>query len=264
MHNKNQTYVNFLQDTHFRKKENSKEEILNFLELIERMTGSLLFPDVAYFVIDYSIKKYILLKGNIPKTTGHLPGDFMSGGLDFIIEIVNKDDFKIYNDNIFKDSLGVLKTTTHGEHAMLTFSHNFRLKSKEGHYVSTLQRGSYITSPDTGMPLFSYGTFQDITAYKNNTTIIHSIDVHMPGNGGAGNRNLLTNYYFPNSEDRELSKREKEILCWIAEGLSIKQAADKLHITESTVTNHRRNIMRKTNTKNIAQLIAYAVRHGII
>jgi DNA-binding CsgD family transcriptional regulator len=61
-----------------------------------------------------------------------------------------------------------------------------------------------------------------------------------------------------------LTKREKEILYWMAEGYSIKELADKLCVTESTITNHRKNIMRKANAKNVAQLIAYSIRNGII
>ena len=264
MHNKHSSYVDFLHDTHFRRKETGEEEIVDFLELIERMVGSLLFPDVAYFVIDYSKKKYVLLKGNIKKTTGHLPDDFFGGGLDFIMDIVNRDDFKVYNDHIFKDSMGILKNIPHNEQHLYTFSHNFRLKTKDGQHICSLQRGSYITSRETGLPTHCYGTFQDISAFKSTTTVIHSIDKSSSGPNGVGHENLLTHYYYPNLEDQRLTRREKEILCWIAEGLSIKQAAHKLHIAESTVTNHRKNIMRKTNTKNVAQLIAYAVRHEII
>jgi DNA-binding CsgD family transcriptional regulator len=45
---------------------------------------------------------------------------------------------------------------------------------------------------------------------------------------------------------------------------SSKMIAAKLHIAENTVANHRKNIMRKTNTENVAQLIAFLVRNRII
>ncbi len=53
----------------------------------------------------------------------------------------------------------------------------------------------------------------------------------------------------------QLTRREKEILCCIAEGLSSKQIASKLFISENTVANHRKNMLRKKGAKSSAQLI---------
>ncbi len=61
-----------------------------------------------------------------------------------------------------------------------------------------------------------------------------------------------------------LSKREKDILCYIANGDSTKMIAHKLNISENTIANHRKNMMFKTNTKNIAELVAYCIRNKII
>jgi len=53
-----------------------------------------------------------------------------------------------------------------------------------------------------------------------------------------------------------LTRREKEILSCIAMGLSSKQIAGKLYISENTVANHRRNMLRKKGVKSSAELIA--------
>jgi DNA-binding NarL/FixJ family response regulator len=51
-----------------------------------------------------------------------------------------------------------------------------------------------------------------------------------------------------------LSKREKEIALLIAKGLQSSQIANELHISEHTVTTHRKNIMRKMKVHNSMQL----------
>jgi len=51
-----------------------------------------------------------------------------------------------------------------------------------------------------------------------------------------------------------LSKREKEIAVLISKGLQSSQIAAYLHISEHTVTTHRKNIMRKLGTHNSMQL----------
>jgi DNA-binding NarL/FixJ family response regulator len=52
-----------------------------------------------------------------------------------------------------------------------------------------------------------------------------------------------------------LSKREYEILTLIAEGLTTRQIAEKLFISERTVSNHRLNMMSKCNVGNSVELV---------
>ncbi len=61
-----------------------------------------------------------------------------------------------------------------------------------------------------------------------------------------------------------LSKREKEILFKICEGLSNKEIADTLFISKRTVDKHRANLLSKTNSKNTASLILYSIKNKII
>jgi len=61
-----------------------------------------------------------------------------------------------------------------------------------------------------------------------------------------------------------LSKREKEILLKICEGLSNQEIADTLFISKRTVDKHRANLLSKTQSKNTASLILYAIKNKII
>ncbi|GAA4841810.1 response regulator transcription factor [Paenibacillus vulneris] len=60
-----------------------------------------------------------------------------------------------------------------------------------------------------------------------------------------------------------LSQREGEILMCVASGLSNRQIAEQLVITENTVKNHIKNILAKLSLDNRVQLTAYAIRHGL-
>jgi two-component system NarL family response regulator len=61
----------------------------------------------------------------------------------------------------------------------------------------------------------------------------------------------------------ELGRREREVLQLIAEGLRGAEIAERLHIAESTVEVHRRNIMRKLDLHGVAELTRYAIREGL-
>ena len=66
------------------------------------------------------------------------------------------------------------------------------------------------------------------------------------------------------SKSANLSKREKEILMKICEGLSNQEIAETLFISKRTVDKHRANLLGKTNSKNTASLILFAIRNKLI
>jgi DNA-binding NarL/FixJ family response regulator len=61
-----------------------------------------------------------------------------------------------------------------------------------------------------------------------------------------------------------LTERETEIIKLIAEGYSNKEIGSKLFISHRTVDTHRTNLMKKLDVSNIAGLISYAIRNGIV
>lgn len=66
------------------------------------------------------------------------------------------------------------------------------------------------------------------------------------------------------SKAANLSKREREILAKICEGLSNQEIADALFISKRTVDKHRANLLGKTNSKNTASLILFAIKNKLI
>lgn len=60
-----------------------------------------------------------------------------------------------------------------------------------------------------------------------------------------------------------LSKREKEIIHWITQGLTSHEIAEKLFLSSYTVDTHRRNILRKLDLKNTAMMVLYAQQHQL-
>jgi DNA-binding NarL/FixJ family response regulator len=65
-------------------------------------------------------------------------------------------------------------------------------------------------------------------------------------------------------EAAELSEREQEILLEICKGLSNQEIGDKLFISKRTVDKHRANILAKTNCRNTANLVVYAIKNNLV
>ena len=77
-----------------------------------------------------------------------------------------------------------------------------------------------------------------------------------------------TNISLREPEDRnrapEPTLRQREVIQLLAEGRSMKEAAHMLNITVRTIAAHKYSVMDLLQIKTNAELVQYAVKHGII
>ena len=65
-------------------------------------------------------------------------------------------------------------------------------------------------------------------------------------------------------EQTDISKSELKVLRLMADGLSSKQIADQLFLSEHTIKNHRKNMLAKTACSSSSELVKRAVMEGWI
>ncbi|MDN5331816.1 MAG: two-component system, NarL family, response regulator DegU [Tepidanaerobacteraceae bacterium] len=63
---------------------------------------------------------------------------------------------------------------------------------------------------------------------------------------------------------RPLTAREKEVMAYIAEGMSNIEISEKLGISEKTVKNHVSSILRKLNLMDRTQVAVYALKNNLV
>ncbi|MEZ4923161.1 MAG: response regulator transcription factor [Crocinitomicaceae bacterium] len=66
------------------------------------------------------------------------------------------------------------------------------------------------------------------------------------------------------TELESLTEREIEILKLVAEGLTNKEIGEELFISHRTVDTHRTNLMKKLDVNNVAGLIRFAMKNGLV
>jgi DNA-binding NarL/FixJ family response regulator len=62
----------------------------------------------------------------------------------------------------------------------------------------------------------------------------------------------------------KLTARQREVLQLLAEGRAMKEVADLLHVTARTVAFHKYTIMEQLGLKTTAELVQYALEHGML
>ena len=61
-----------------------------------------------------------------------------------------------------------------------------------------------------------------------------------------------------------LTRREKEVLELIADGLTTQEIANKLFVSAATVETHRKNLLLKLEAKNVAAMVKIAAKMNLI
>jgi PAS domain S-box-containing protein len=62
----------------------------------------------------------------------------------------------------------------------------------------------------------------------------------------------------------KFSQRELEVLQLICQGLSTTEISEKLFLSKHTIDSHRANLIAKTESRNTADLVMYAIRNGLV
>ena len=216
------------------------------------------------YMLDYTTGKYIIQTDNCIRDMGYYKEDYEEGGLDFTIHNFMPDDKRVFNEHIFPDRVRFLKDIPPEDHAQYVFSHNYRHRGKDGKYVTLLQRNTFIRSDKKGKPLLSLGMVMNVEHYKSPNTVVQLIEKVDPHAYNSAGSVQFKKTYFVNGADTILTKREKVILQLLSEGLSTKQIAHRIYLSEHTVNVHRKNMMAKTNAGNIVELVSWAIRNEII
>jgi len=63
---------------------------------------------------------------------------------------------------------------------------------------------------------------------------------------------------------RKLSRREVEVMRYLANGLSVKQCAQRMRLSTSTVDNYKWQLMKKLHVHKAADLTRLAIREGLV
>ena len=239
------------------------EGIGKFLDINQHFHSIFHHSIPMIYLADYTSGKYMLVSKGVRVTMGYDPEDFISAGLAFTLEHYHPDDLRLFNEEIFPERLRLLKNIPAAEHPNYLFSYNYRYRNKEKKYSNYLQRNCFIKSDEKGNPLLSLGMVINITHFKNDSPVIQVVD-KLSTEPGIPGETVYKKAFYLNNEGRLFTKREKEVLLWTADGLTSKEIAGKLFTSESTIINHRKNMLQKADARNISELVSFSIRQGII
>jgi DNA-binding CsgD family transcriptional regulator len=219
------------------------------------------------FLLDYTTRKYLYIEESACfDVMGYTADFFKEYGLDEFNSKWHPADFEVLNTKVFGDNYSFFKDVPLEDYYKYVVSYNYRFKNPADDYNTVLQRFSYIPGKAAGDLVGIVGVAFDITHFKNDTTIVHTIEKVEHTSSGNVNKLMFKKNHpvYDLPDNKLLSKREKEILQLMADGLSSKQIASAMNISVNTVNNHRKSMLQKTSSRSSSELMNYATKHGLV
>ncbi|MFV8376765.1 response regulator [Flavobacterium sp. LB1P71] len=192
----------------------------------EKFNALINHPTLGIFI--YQNDKFIFYNNPLANIFGYDYDDFSSINFEKLLNDKNSNKTKILND--FDRCLRDLESS---------ISLKFEAIHKTSNTVFVELIGSVIT-------------------YNRQTSIVGNITKLDIENSAP--------FIFKNTKDTpiKLTNRELEVLELICTGKSTLETSQALCLGQRTVETYRANLLEKTNSKNIAELIMYAIRYRLI
>lgn len=249
---------NFLEYLH--STSDSTDSIMNYGEYLNDLNNYSGFADqwgFMTFVLDAPTSAYPFVNKGTKNVFGFPQAAVTEGGAEFTTSRF------VISDSAVREMM---------HHQLVFFSVNKELnpekiRYKTGFTVADSNRNTrYIVqqyrtllNPVDSLPLGYYGTVHWIEGLGREAKMFQQIDV-LDQTDNSWNTVSYCEFHEEVDEDKLLSKREIQILRLIADGLNSTQIADRLYLSPHTINTHRKNMLRRTNSKNTADLLAFAMR----
>ena len=180
--------------------------------------------------------------------------DEFEPSMDAWLRLVHPEDLALVN--------AALEEHRAGDSPLFEVEH--RLRHKDGHWVWVLARGK-ITRDENNNAVRASGVHQDISdrkrASKDGIELLEQLRALLANLDERPQRQAGKTTA---SAAPRLSGRNREVIQLIAAGRTSAEIAAALGVTAATAKTHRRDLMRKLNLKNTADIIRYAIRQGIV
>ena len=210
-----------------------------------------LLPSQAIYITDMKELSVTYQRG-IKRLLGYPEEEFC---FDLLMQYYHPDDFNRYVSLVKIVNEWVRKNKP--EPFTVESSFDYRLRKKDGTYLKVLRQSTVFENcPGAGVKS-SFSILSDISRIKTNTSVNLSLfDV----NSG----DILFEDREKSAEQVKFTKREKEILLKIKQGLDSKSIAKEFECSKHTVDTHHRKMLQKSGCKNTMELINFCTRLGVI
>ncbi len=244
----------------------SKNKILQpvkkvfYFDYIDQMAGLFSAGSFYYYIFDFERLEMELVHNDIKTLLGISPEEF---SLEKLFDIMHPEDSEKMYKRQQKVTDFLFTKISKEEIPQYKVVYLIRLKDTNGNYKTILHQSVALVLSKRGKIQKILGIHTDVSYL--NTPIDHTISFisrKLPSYHSLENDSDFT--LIENNCQKKLTQREQEILKLLAEGRDLNYISEVLYISPHTVKTHKRNILRKSECRNITEIVARCIREGVI
>lgn len=226
------------------------------LQIHKKLLNIFQVGDFYYFIFNIKTAEFEFISPEINKILGY---DAETLSASFFLSQIHPED-QVYFLNFENKLDAFFKALPLDKIEKYKVRYDFRIKNCENKYVRILHQLIIIQNDQKGNLFRSLGVHTEITYLKPEGKPVLSF-IGMEGESSFIDVDF-DNIHQPTKEI--LSRREKEILKFLADGKNSAQIAETLSLSKFTVDTHRKNILKKTKCLSTSSLISKSVNEGWI
>lgn len=224
------------------------------VELYKKLISIFQVGDYFYFIFNPPEMQIEYCNKSVEAIMGYTPEEFT---VSFFMDTIHPDDLP--NFLAFEAKVTEFWGQLPPEKVFKYKSrYDYRMRKANGEYVRLLQQIVCIHSDGEGAVLRTFCVYTDISHLKKSNTMTLSF---IGLDGEPSFINVRPQEALP-TENKVLTRREREILQLLAQGLSSKEIGEKLYISIRTVDTHRKNMLAKTKSTKTLDLVMHALEMG--
>jgi DNA-binding CsgD family transcriptional regulator len=204
-------------------------------------------------LINHTDNSFEYSSENIQTLLGYELDTITNGKVQFKMSLMHPEHARIFIKHIHPVMFDLMTQYKKSDRLKeLNFYFTYQIRRNDGQYIWVSEKMNIIEVDENGNPLLSLVFIDNMSLLKNHDAPVDFI-VQL-SEDQYYNEPLVRMHYSLQSKSN-LSDREQDVLRLLSEGKSSHEIAIKLNISYHTVCTHRKNMLHKTDSKNLMELL---------
>ncbi|GJM30929.1 MAG: hypothetical protein DHS20C17_35640 [Cyclobacteriaceae bacterium] len=214
-----------------------------------------------YFVVVSNMQTWDteLVTGDCEAISGYSADEVAALKAEFAMNFPLQQD-QAFNLNVVKLGMQYLHQQPKEQRESIYAVYFYRARRKGGQLITVQHQSIPIIFDENTVPFIFSNIYTDIS-YLGVTNIPQALMVNRHTNETF---NIQPHHLDLVKTEDLFSLREKEVIQLLLTGQTSRQIGQQLNISVETVRTHRKNILKKAHLNSTAELVSYAVTHGVV
>jgi DNA-binding CsgD family transcriptional regulator len=208
---------------------------------------------------------YDYISSNVEAILGISPEGIQAlGHQEFLRQFSHPDDLEIIAHKLFPEVVDFITQQPKEAVQHFTLHYNYRMRTVSGKFIKVAQQTSPLKVDPNGKVVLEQHYCTQLGEAQANAPYPIKLEISYRNKTGLYECCFSKMYLQKKARAESLTPRELEIVSMLAAGKTSSQVASALHLSETTIITHRRNMLLKLKLSNTSELISWAFHAGLL